>query len=102
MARARNTHCGDKKCKQASAGKPQERHNLGNLNVFKMKTCFACFLLVSYLAYSLILKTEVIISSKMSVGFQQTLNIISQKIELFIVTTVKTSDLTYTAGLSNL
>jgi hypothetical protein len=51
-----------------------------------------CFMLVSCLAYSSTLKMEVTFSSETSVDFQRLLGIISQEIELFITTAVRTTN----------
>jgi hypothetical protein len=50
-----------------------------------------CFMLISSLTYSLILKTEVICSSETSVDFNGLHFVISQKIELSISTAVRIS-----------
>jgi hypothetical protein len=50
----------------------------------------ACFILVSFFAYSLTLKMEATCSSKMLFAFHWLHSIVSQKTEFFIVTAVRT------------
>jgi hypothetical protein len=52
----------------------------------------ACFMLASCLAYSSILKMEATCSSETSVDFQRLTGVISQKTELFKITTANASN----------
>jgi hypothetical protein len=57
-----------------------------------MKQVAICFTLVSSLAYSLALKMKATFSSEMSMTFNRLHGVISQNIELFITTAVRTSN----------
>jgi hypothetical protein len=80
-------------CRESNPGRPARGQSLAR---DLLATCFTTVCL----AYSSTLKTEATCSSETSVDFQRTTRVISQKIELFITTAVRTSNPTDEACFS--